>query len=95
MQSKKAIDESTEDDVKALTVRNLPSEVAEALDRERRARGTSLNRTVIELLRQALGVGGARSNGLSLLAGGWTREDFDAFEEAVAVFDEVDPEMWR
>jgi hypothetical protein len=82
-------------DVKALTVRNLPSEVAEALDRERRERGTSLNRTVIELLSQALGVGGTRSNGLRLLAGGWTREDFDSFEAAVALFDEVDPKMWR
>lgn len=80
--------------MKALTVRNVPSELAEALEREQRRRGGSLNQTVIELLQQGLGVGGPRSNGLARLAGGWTEEEFREFEEAVAPFDEIDPEFW-
>jgi len=39
-----------------LTVRNLPDELAAALEKEKRRRGTSLNQTVIDLLRQSLGV---------------------------------------
>lgn len=39
-----------------LTVRNLPGELAAALEKEKRRRRTSLNQTVIDLLRQSLGV---------------------------------------
>jgi len=50
--------------VRNLTVRNLPKELAAALEREQQRRGTSLNQTVIDLLRQSLGVKGARGNGV-------------------------------
>lgn len=78
-----------------LTVRNVPEEVAAALERERRRRGRSMNQTVIELLGQSLGVAGTRSNGLARMAGTWSDEEVAEFEEAVAPFGEVDPEVWR
>lgn len=81
--------------MKNITIRNLPPEVADALEQEKRRRGASLNRTVIELLSQGLGVGSARSNGLAALAGSWSEDEFRHFEEAVAPFGEVDPELWR
>jgi hypothetical protein len=81
--------------MRTLTVRDVPPEVSEALEREKRRRGESLNRTVIELLSQSLGVGTIRSNGLGRLAGTWTEEDFQEFERAVAPFEEVDDELWR
>jgi len=81
--------------VKNLTVRNVPEAVAEALDREKRRRGTSLNQTVIDLLEQSLGVSGARSNGLHRYAGRWSDDDFRDFEQAVAGFDSIDPELWE
>lgn len=81
--------------MKALTIRSVPAELADALEREKERRGTSLNQTVLELLSQGLGVGSQRSNGLGRLAGGWTAEDFDEFQEAVAPFAVVDPEVWR
>lgn len=81
--------------MKTLTVRNVPPEVAEALEREKRRRGESLNQTVIELLTQGLGVGTARSNGLARLAGTWSEEEFQEFERAVAPFEEIDDELWR
>jgi plasmid stability protein len=81
--------------MKALTIRNVPRELADALEREKARRGLSLNRTVIELLSQGLGVGVMRSNGLAQLAGVWTEEEFRRFEEAVAPFEEVDAELWR
>ena len=81
--------------MKALTVRNLPPEVADALEREKRRRGTSLNQTVIDLLEQSLGVRRARSNGLEQLGGVWDEDELEEFERAVAPFDEVDPELWK
>jgi len=84
-----------DDDVKALTIRNLPPSLAEALEREKRRRGQSLNQTVIDLLGQGLGTGGVRSNGLGRLAGGWSEEDFRDFEQATAQFEAVDDELWK
>jgi kynureninase len=80
-----------------LTVRNLPPQVAKALDSERRRRRQSLNQTVIDLLGQSLGVGpGARrSNGLAKLAGGWNEEQAQGFEVSLQPFAEVDAELWR
>lgn len=81
--------------IKALTIRNLPPDLAEALEREKRQRGTSLNQTVIDLLGKGLGVQGTRSNGLGRLSGGWSEEEFRSFEQATAPFEAVDEELWR
>ena len=81
--------------MKAITLRNIPSDLAAALDREKRRRGQSLNRTAIDLLKQGLGVGTTRSNGLARLAGGWSEDRVRALEESLAPFGEIDPEMWK
>ena len=80
-----------------LTVRNIPPELGEALEKERRRRGASLTRTVIDLLRQGLGLGleGRRRNGLRGLAGTWTAEQHAQFEAAIASTEQVDEELWR
>ncbi len=78
--------------MKTMTIRNVPAELASALDAERRRRGVSLNRTVLSLMQEALGISpsGSRSNGLRRLAGAWNAEEFRQFEEAVAPFGEID-----
>jgi len=80
-----------------LTVRNVPSDLAAALYAEKHRRHASLNQTVIELLRQVLGVGAdrKRSNGLARLAGTWTEEEHERFEAAIAVTEQIDEELWR
>jgi hypothetical protein len=78
-----------------LTVRNLPEDVSAALQREKRRRGASLNRTVIDLLRQSLGVAGTRSNGLGRLAGTWTEAEHRRFLEEIQVFEKIDPDWWQ
>lgn len=78
-----------------LTIRNLPRELADALEREKRRRGESLNQTVIGLLSQGLGVGASRSNGLARLGGTWTDEEYRRFTEAVAPLERVDDELWQ
>lgn len=79
-----------------LTVHNLPDELAAALDREKRRRGTSLNQTVIDLLAQSLGVKGTRSNGLGRLSGTWTKAEHQEQEFLFAMprFEGIDQELW-
>ena len=78
-----------------LTVRNLPEDVAAALDREQRRRGTSLNQTVVDLLRLSLGVGSIRSNGLRPMAGTWTEAEHQEFLSRVQVFETIDADLWK
>jgi hypothetical protein len=82
--------------MKAISIRNVDSRLAKALERERNRRGTSLNETVLDLLRGALGVdaSGLRSNGLGKLAGNWTAEELAAFEKHTKAFEQVDDELW-
>ena len=79
-----------------LTIRSVSPELAEALEEEKLSRGTSLNRTVLDLLEQALGIGAGRrrSNGLAALAGTWSAEEFERFEEATAAHEHIDEELW-
>ena len=83
--------------MKHVTIRNLPPQVAEALENEKRRRGHSLNRTVIELLRQVLGLGSGRkrSNGLARLGGTWGADELKQFEAATAVTEQIDEDLWR
>ena len=85
------------DPAKYLTVRNLPPRVAEALETEKRRRQTSLNQTVIDLLRKSLGIelADAPTNGLGRLAGSWSAADLERFEKALAPTEQVDPGLWR
>ncbi|HEX7843066.1 MAG TPA: hypothetical protein VF469_36585 [Kofleriaceae bacterium] len=83
--------------MKALTIRKVDPRLAAALTRETRRRGTSLNQTVLDLLRRGLGMdtSAPHTNGLEKFAGTWTAEEFEEFEFNVAMFDKIDPELWR
>ena len=79
-----------------LTVRNLPADVSAELERERKRRGTSLNSTVVNVLRRGLGLGLARrSNGLARFAGTWNEDEFAEFEKTTNEFEHIDEERWR
>jgi hypothetical protein len=79
-----------------LTVRDIPRPLAQALERERRRRGLSLNQTVKDLLSRALGLGPTPfENGLRDLAGTWTDDELARFEHDTAFLSDVDEEVWR
>ena len=83
--------------MKTITVRNVSTELAEALTAEKRRRGLSLNRTVLALMTESLGISSdrSRSNGLRRLSGSWSEDDFRRFEEAVAPFGEIERDIWK
>lgn len=79
-----------------LSVRKVPADLVRALRREQKRLGLSLNETVKVLLARALGIdAGPFDNGLGRHAGTWSEEEFQAFERATAVFEQVDEELWR
>ncbi len=83
--------------MKTMTIRNVSPDLAAALEAEKSRRGLSLNRTVLAVVEEALGVSdeAERSNGLGRLAGSWTEDEFNEFERAVQPFGEIDEEVWR
>ena len=80
-----------------LTIRNLPSNLAAALEKEKQRQGKSLNKTVIQLLSQSLNLlpGCRRTNGLAHLAGTWTAEEYRGFADAIEATRQIDEELWR
>ena len=82
--------------MKTMTIRNIPRDLAEALDAERKRRGISLNGTAVALMREALGMtqDEHRDNGLGRFAGSWSEEQFREFEATQAPFNEIDEGIW-
>jgi plasmid stability protein len=83
--------------VNYLTIRGVPDDLAKALQEEKRRRGSSMNQTVMDLLRQALNLGwtSKKRNGLEKLSGSWSQMEFNLFERSTAVFERTYEEQWR
>jgi len=83
--------------MRQLTLRNIPDTLEKEIRRVARDRGTSINKTVRELLQEALGLGTEpeKRRDLSELTGVWNKEEAQEFTEATRVFEEVDEELWK
>jgi hypothetical protein len=86
--------------MKAITIRNIPPEVAQAISRKAETERTSLNRAVISLLEERLGTGTRRRSeirhdDLDFLAGSWTGREAEAFDKALAGQRAIDPDVWK
>jgi hypothetical protein len=82
-----------------LTVRDVDERLGEALKREADARGMSVNRLVLQLLRESLGLAPsselAAYTDLDHLAGTWSAEDAAEFERRLAGQRSIDESLWR
>lgn len=81
-----------------LTVRDVDPTLAEALKREAAARGLSVNRLVLLLLRESVGLATAHPqffSDLDHLAGTWSRDEANDFERHAAGQREIDDELWN
>jgi hypothetical protein len=84
--------------VNAITVRNLPPAVAKAVREKARKEKLSLNKAIVKLLEEATGTAPKRRavhHDLDRFFGTWTREQADAFDEALREQRQIDPEMWK
>lgn len=83
----------------AILIRDLEPHFIETLKTDAAALQISLNRYVKQLLTQVLAqrtnpVGTAAKNDLAQFAGGWSKTDAKEFDDATAMFNVIDPEMW-
>jgi len=82
-----------------LTIRSLGPRLRSALEREAARRGQSLNKTVLALLAESLGLAGARApeehDDLDELAGTWSKAEATRFDEALRAQRQVDAKLWR
>ena len=83
--------------MKAITLRNIPPETAQEVERQAREWGLSLNKTVLRLLERALGVrtGPQRHHDLDELAGVWGPEEAREFDKVLAEQRRIDNELWQ
>lgn len=80
-----------------MTLRRVPDELEKGLRARARRTGHSLNRTAIELLREALGVSrpaDARRRDLSAFTGQWDAAEAEEFARNIRIFEHIDNEVW-
>lgn len=77
------------------TLRNIPQPIDQALRERARREGTSLNQTVLKILRLALGSEGEpmQYRNLDDIVGTW-HEDPE-FDEIMADQRRIDPDLWE
>jgi hypothetical protein len=78
---------------KQISIRGVSAELGRRLDEIGRARGMSLNATVLEILESAAGID-QRLTWLRRFMT-WEPEDVRAMDEAVAAQRGVDPKLWK
>ena len=84
--------------MKAVTLRNLPASLDRTIRQRAKKKGVSVNKVVISLLQDHLGESETRLvrryHDLDGLAGSWSKQEAEAFEESLATQRAIDPEMW-
>jgi len=75
-----------------ITIRNPPPELSRRLKALAEQRGQSVNRTVLELLSEALGLDERRARLMQYVT--WTEEDRREFEAGLAAQREVEDDLW-
>ena len=82
-----------------LTIRAIGSRLRAALEEEAGRRGLSLNKTVLALLAERLGLADsselAEHDDLDELAGTWSKSEASRFEKALGAQRQVDGKLWR
>jgi hypothetical protein len=85
--------------MKAITLRNIPPDVARAVQRRASQEGQSLNKAVLELVAEGAGLKKrarkVRNTDLDSLFGKWSKKEADAFDRHLRELRKVDPEIWK
>ena len=77
-----------------LSLRGLDAPTLARIKTNARRRKVSVNRLIVETLREHYSAGSRGFDDLDALAGAWTSAEAAAFETAVAPFAEIDASLW-
>ena len=86
--------------MKAITLWNLPPDVARTVQQRAKQKKTSVNKAAIELLEESAGSKAKkkppiRYHDLDHLVGTWTKKEADAFDKLLAEQRMIDPKLWK
>ena len=85
--------------MKAITLRNLPSDLDKAIRKRARGKRMSVNKAVIGLLVEHLTQDKMKRaelyHDLDNLCGSWTEDAAAAFDRALAKQRAIDPDVWK
>ncbi len=91
--------QNTASGLRPITLRNLPAAVARAVRERAGADGVSLNKAVIRLLEEALGLSRPKrpriNHDFDEFIGVWTEQEAREMERFLAEERRIDPEMWK
>lgn len=84
--------------MKTLSLRGIDDEMAEALNKEAKRANASLNATLLNLIRESIGLKKKRwtrvYTDLDDLAGTWSEKDEKEFKESTSAFSRIDEDLW-
>ena len=79
-----------------VTIRRVDEAWVKKAKEEAKAKGVSMNTVLVDALARGLGVDGKpKTNGLEKFAGTCPEGFGPEFEEAMKVFEQIDPELWK
>ncbi len=85
--------------MKALTLRNPPSEVVRMIQKKAKEKKTSLNQAVIQLLQEREGSAVKKEkklyHDLDHLAGLWSKKEENTFNQTTSLQRPIDLELWK
>ena len=86
--------------MKAITLRNLPPDVARTVQQRAKQKKTSVNKAVIGLLEESAGgktkkKAPIRYQDLDHLVGTWTKDEAAAFDKLIAEQRTINPGLWK
>ena len=77
-----------------ISLRGLDDPTLSRIKTNARRRKVSVNRLIVETLRERYSAGPQEFDDLDALAGSWSKAESAAFESAVAPFGKVDATLW-
>lgn len=85
--------------MKSITIRGIDSKLHQALEKASKKENSSLNKTILSLLRKATGIEAESTypcyHDLDHLAGTWSEQDEQEFLANTAQFRTIDEELWQ
>ena len=84
--------------MKAITLRNIPFEIAQELKKRAAQNNISINKAVLHVLSEALGLRQKPKklhHDLDRFAGLWSKQEAKSMEEALASQRQIDPDLWK
>ena len=86
--------------MKQITLRDIPDDIAKAIEKKSKKEKLSLNRTIISLLERGTGVSGHKSekplyHDLDHLFGAWSKKEAEEIEGNLKAQRRIDDELWK